>query len=491
MNRSPFAGIALTFIIGILVAKYTNIPFIFFWITSFTFLIFSLIFLKHKKAFFFFVCLTVLFFGSCHLRNSQSLPHNHIYNFTPPKGTPVYVEGVVDSDPVTNSKVTSFLLKAERLIRQEKDEKICGRVLVKIFKKKHFSYGDRLLIEGNLYRVPYFRISRRLNYRDYLEQKHIYSFLSARKGSTTKLLDKRKGNSLKAFAFYMRGRMKRVIEDNMSPFAGSILNAIILGERSDLSKDLRMAMVQSGTVHIIAISGLHVGLVTLLTLIILKIFRIPKVPRYIIASVILIIYCILTGAKTPVVRVTIIVLITFFGYIIMRQVSIYNTLSLAALLILIFNPQELFNISFQLSFISIISIIALSPKIKALFPKKNGIIALLSGSLAAWIGLLPLTAYYFNIVSTVAVLANMVVIPYLLIVVGSGFTFLLIDFIYSPLSHIFSASCEISILFLVKFITLLARIPGAYFHFPNISLSLVICYYLVIMGLILLRAPKK
>lgn len=474
MNKAPLSPVVFTFIMGILAARYIRIPFLLFWTPSLLALILSIIFLSSRKRFPFFLILAIFFLGGAIFRNTQNLPFNHISNFVSDKGSHIYVEGIIDSDPIIRTKLTTFVFKAQRLIKENKNEKVCGRILVKVFGNRNFFYGDRLFIEGNVYKAPYYRISKRLNYRDYLKQKRIYSILSASKDSIIRLLEKGQGNPFKAFAFNIRRRIKRIIENNISPFSASILNAVILGQRSNLSNDLRKIMVQSGTVHIIAISGLHVGLVTFITLMALKIFRIPRKLCYVITAFVLIIYCLLTGARTPVIRVTIMALIFLFGYIIMRQTNIYNSLSFAALLILFFNPQELFNVSFQLSFMSIISIVGLSPKIKSLFgkglltnPYLRFLITLFSSSLAAWIGLSPLIAYYFNIISPIAILANMIIVPYLSIVIGSGLIFILAGFICPPFSHIFSASCEASIIFLIKYVSLLVRIPGAYFYLPG------------------------
>lgn len=498
MNRAPLSGAAVVFIAGILVAKYTDIPFSIFWMAALPAIILSIVFLKSRVKFLIFIVFSVLFLGGAALRNSQELPPHHISNFITYKGNDVRIEGIIASDPVVKKKSTNFVIKAQRLFRDDEELKVCGKVLVKAFKKGHFIYGDKLLIEGSMYRAPYFRISKRSNYRDYLTQKGIYSILSVKKESVVKSLGERAANPIKASAFYMRRRLKRIIESNMSPLSSSILNAIILGERSNLPDGLREIMVQSGTVHIIAISGLHVGLISFIALMTLNILRIPKKASYFITVFVLILYCILTGARTPVVRVTIMAIMLFFGYIIQRETSLFNTLSVAALAILIYNPQQLFNISFQLSFMSIISIGWLSPKIKAIFRKDYfkktffGImIMLFSGSLAAWIGLTPLIAYNFGIVSPIAIAANMIVVPYLSIVVGSGILAVFVGFIYAPLGPIFFATSEISILFLIKLLTLLARIPGAYLTLPDIPPYLVISYYAAIIVFYGLQTPKN
>ena len=177
MNRAPLSIVTIAFIIGILVARYTNIPFVIFWILSFLTILFSIAFLRSKTKFLTLLFFSILFLGSVAFSNSQSLPSNHISNFTLYKGAPVYLGGIIDSDPEIKAKFTSFIFKTEGLIKDNREKKVCGKVLVKAFGERDLLYGDRLLIKGTLYKAPYFRISKNLNYRDYLRKQNIYSIL--------------------------------------------------------------------------------------------------------------------------------------------------------------------------------------------------------------------------------------------------------------------------------------------------------------------------
>jgi len=282
--------------------------------------------------------------------------------------------------------------------------------------------------------------------------------------------------------------MREAIVKNLSPFSAGILNAIILGERQNLSAHTRDVLVYSGTVHIIAISGLHLGIVAFIILLILKIIKIPRRPRYILAILLLIFYCLLTGANTPVLRSTVMATILLLSYFLEREVNIYNSLSLAALIILAVNPWQLFEVSFQLSFLSVTSIVWLSPKIKSLFPEKLNkipwigfLISIFSVSFAAWLGLLPLIAYYFGILSPITILANMIIVPYMTIIVASGFSLALIGVLIPSLSPIFAASNELCILILFKINSSLIAIPGAYFKLPQISFVYVLLYYILLI----------
>jgi competence protein ComEC len=487
--RYPLAGLCIVFCLGIITAANTKIPFLIFYFLTFLSLIFSIVFLKENTKFNIFILCIAFSLGATSLTNSQILPNYHIAKLIPYKSDSVSLIGVIDNDPIYQDKNVSFILKAEKLRINGTWQKTCGKVLVKVFKKKRFSYGDRLFLLGNLYR-PFSFSKGEFNYRDYLKHQGIYLILGIKKDNIIKQLDKDAGNPLKSFAFRIRHKMKDVIVKNLSPFSAGILNAIILGERQNLPVYVRDVLVKSGTVHIIAISGLHLGIAAFIILLILKIIKIPRKPRYILTIFLLIVYCILTGANTPVVRATVMATVFFLAYFFKREVNIYNSLSLATLIILAVNPWQLFEVSFQLSFLSVISIVWLSPKIKSIFPEKLNktprlgfLISIFSMSFAAWLGLLPLIAYYFKILSPITILANMIIVPYMTIIVASGFSLALIGILIPSLTSIFAASNELFILILFKINSSLIAIPGAYFKLPSISFVYVLLYYALLISI--------
>ncbi len=480
---------ALVFCLGIISAAYFKIPFPALYLLAFLSLISSIIFLKQNTKFNIFILCVGFFLGASVLKNSQILPNCHIAKIIAYKSDSVSLVGVIDNDPIYyQGRGVSFILKTEKLKVDEIWLKACGKVLVKSLKKNNFAYGDRLFLLGKLYR-PFSFSKGEFNYRNYLRHQNIYLILSLKKDSVVKQLDKNVGNPVKSFAFRIRHKMRDVIVKHLSFFSAGILNAIILGERQNLPVYVRDTLVYSGTVHIIAISGLHLGIAAFIILLILKIIKIPRKPRYILAILLLIVYCMLTGANTPVMRATIMASTLLLGYFLKREVNIYNSLSLAALIILMVNPWQLLEVSFQLSFLSVISIVWLSPKIKSLFPEKLNkiprirfLISIFSVSFAAWLGLLPLIAYYFSILSPITILANMIIVPYMTIIVASGFTLALIGILIPSLAPIFAASNELFILILFKINSFLIAIPGAYFKLQEISFIYVLLYYLLLIS---------
>ncbi len=218
------------------------------------------------------------------------------------------------------------------------------------------------------------------------------------------------------------------------------------------------------------VSGFNVGIVIFIIVSVLKLIRIPRKSRYIIAIPLLILYCFVTGSSTPVVRSTIMAIVFMLGALLRREPDIYNSCALAAIFILLINPRQIFDIGFQLSFSSVISIVYLYPRIKSLLrlegfrikPFKfiiEGIIV----SLSAWIGTMGFVAYYFKIFSPVTVLANLFIVPLATWITLCGFSLVIAGSVFLPLTQLFSHTAELAVALLVRLSYLLVKLPGAYF----------------------------
>ncbi|MDI6759066.1 MAG: ComEC/Rec2 family competence protein [Candidatus Omnitrophota bacterium] len=488
MKLPILALFTICFCIGICLGRFLRIPFLSLYAVVCVILAVSFVFIRYK-AFIWLLFILAISLGSLFLSLTYILPLNHIKNFILYKGAPIFIKGTIISFPQGGHNRSSFILSAKELICSDKTYSVSGEVLVKAENRKEaFFYGDRLLLEGRLYRP--FSFSKEFNYRDYLRRQGIYCVLSVKGNNFVKRLERNAANLIKLLILKLRLKIKKLIGKNLSSFSGSVLNAIILGDRQGMPFYVRDSLLKSGTVHIISISGFHIGIIFFIILVILKTLRILKKTRYLLAMIFLVIYCVLTGAGAPVVRATMMAGVLSFSYFLRREADIYNSLFLAALIILIINPCQLFEISFQLSFLSVLSIVWLQPKIKAIFPNdmdKVGclrfLILLFCASSAASLGLLPLVAYYFKIITPITVLANMIIVPYISIVVACGFALGLVGLFVPVLAPAFAATCELSILLLFKINSLLISFPGAYFKLPTMPFYYILLYYILLVSI--------
>jgi competence protein ComEC len=194
--------------------------------------------------------------------------------------------------------------------------------------------------------------------------------------------------------------------------------ALLFGEKTELSKEISTNYTQAGIIHILAISGLHIALIYGIVLWLTKpLLRIKKGKLYIflISLCILWFYAILSGFSASIVRAAVMFSVVALAKILNRQANIYNSLAVSALLLLVYNPNYLFDVGFQLSFAAVLSIVIFQPLVRKYSYSKNLIILkikeLLLISLVAQIGVLPLILYYFGQFPLLFLLANLIAIP--------------------------------------------------------------------------------
>ncbi|MBL7130104.1 MAG: ComEC/Rec2 family competence protein [Candidatus Omnitrophica bacterium] len=476
-----------------------HIPILFLYIFAWIFIIFSFIFtpplragagFSRRKISTFLLFALAFLLGALSLSSSYLLPYSHIRYFTFYKSKPVVIKGTVCDYPRISKNFSRFTLKAEELIWENVVYQVCGKAQVKIFRKEDISYGDRLQLKGKLFK-PYQIKGSRFSYREYLKRKHIYSILSVNKDTPIEYFGKGKAGSLKLIAYKIREKSSKILYRYLKPMPARIISAMILGERAAVPAHIQRQFAQTGTIHILAISGLHVGVVAFILQLLLKALGIRRRRRFTLIIFALIFYCFLTGARTSVVRATIMAIVLLLGFLLKREIRISHSLALAALIILIANPRQLFNLGFQLSFVSVICIVYLSPVIRRLFeiakqlrPAKAQRIcrgekfcsfaAILrfssnafSISLAVWLGLFSFILYYFRIISPITIFANIIIVPYMTIVVTLGISLLIIGAILPFLAPLFAASANLSIILLMQIIDFFDKIPYGYFYLAH------------------------
>jgi competence protein ComEC len=471
MSR-PLAWITLFFCAGIVFAKFIAINFWLVFALAAIALLLGTILINKKIAFPIILLTLSILSGMLIFRNSQILPKCHISNFIFYKSnSPYTVKGVIESPPETKNDLTTFVFNAKELYLGDLSYLCCGKILVRLKCKRSLSYGQNLILKGSLFMVPSLQQSGR-NYSNYLKEQGIYCIMRVDTENMTFALNKNRGFSVKRFAFWLKEKIEGIISRYVPDIPASVLGAMILGEQRNVPRIIYNSMIKTGTVHILVVSGFNVGIVVFIVTLFLKLTRIPRRARFIIAIPCLIIYCLLTGASTPVVRATVMGIFFLVAYLFKREPDIYNSLSLAALFILLINPRQLFNIGFQLSFVSVISIVYLYPRLKALIHldsvKIKSLKFLAEGclvSLSAWLGTCGFIAYYFQFFSPVTIFANLFVVPLATLITLCGFSLIFASLAIPFLAPYFALSSELAVTLLVKLNLFLSSLPFASFSF--------------------------
>lgn len=271
------------------------------------------------------------------------------------------------------------------------------------------------------------------DYKGYLASKgiHFRQFL----GRNLLLLPVPKSFQLKFALAYLRHYFAQAIQRYVArPESKQIALALLLGQKESLGKDVKQAFAVAGTQHILAVSGLHVGIIYSILLLPLTYFKQGETTfrkSYLLLVLgLLWIYALMTGFSPSVVRAVVMFSLVTLGQMRKRKPSIWNTLSFSALLLLVLDPGIGSNLGFQLSYLAVAGIVGLQPLILQIWSPSSRILdyfwQMTAVTLAAQLTTSPLTIHYFHTFPTYFLLANLLIVPlsYLILCVGVPFLLL-------------------------------------------------------------------
>ena len=214
----------------------------------------------------------------------------------------------------------------------------------------------------------------------------------------------------------------------------AIISALLLGQRQDISKEIYDSYSQAGAIHILAVSGLHVGIVLLLLNYLLKPLEFLKRGKYLKMGVIVILlwcFAIVAGLSASVTRAVTMFTIIAIAMHLKRPTNIYNTLAISAFVLLLIKPNFLFDVGFQLSYMAVLAIVIIQPMLYKLYIPRYKVVDLFwnvfTVTLAAQFGVIPLSLYYFHQFPGLFFLSNLVIIPFLGIILGFGIVVILLS----------------------------------------------------------------
>ena len=325
-------------------------------------------------------------------------------------------------------------------VNQINENRVQGKILLKISNKDALqNIGNQiniLLDSMQIKPIPKALNPYAFNYRNYLANKQIYHQITLRDIAYESVFHK--SGILLQYAEISRNKIKTLFKENgIKSDEYNLAVALFLGERQYLSDEIKQSFQNSGAIHILAISGLHIGIL----LIFLRFLFHPikkffgKTTFLFLTILFLWFYAFLTGFSPSVLRAVMMFSFLQIGLELRRATNVYNTLFAAALLLLVFQPNMVFEIGFQMSFAAVLSIVSFYPIFSKLYHIKHNAlkrtIDLFVVSLAAQIGVLPFTLYYFHQFPIYFFLTNLFAIPLLFVVLLFGFAL-----IFSGLSGI-------------------------------------------------------
>ncbi len=344
------------------------------------------------------------------------------------------------------------------------------------------------------------------DYRIYLERQGVYYQLKANSLSDWRIVDSNTNNTpplSDRFLTWAQQTLARGLPTEDEPL--QLMWAMTLGWKTALTGEVNEPFMRSGTMHIFAISGLHIALIAAILVALMRIIRVPRAWCGVVVIPLIWFYTGATGWQSSAIRSTIMMTIIIGGWSLHRPSDLINSLAAAGFAILLWDPQQLFQAGFQLSFFVVLSIALFMPPLEKIRDRLLAIDPLLAPevipkwkrdlralsrvvltsivtSLAAWLGSLPLTAYYFHIFSPVTLLANLVVVPMSSITLMCNLGSLLCGDLLPWLTELFNHCGWAWMLAMIKVSRWCTELPGAFLYMPAPSAITFVLYYAVLVG---------
>jgi len=417
-----------------------------------------------------------------------------------------YKEGdtlIVSINEPLQVKSSSYRTEAivENIISNGSSQSYKGKVLLSFSKSdiaSSLKYGDKILITKPLQRIRNLGNPAEFDYRQYSAFRQTYHTLWLEENDWMPL-HQNDGNAFKSFIISARLKILSALKENIkSKDELAIAEALLVGYRDDLDIDIVQAYSSTGVVHIISISGLHLGIIYLfLAWLFNKIPGINKVKVVRLALLLgsLWIFSLVTGASPPVLRAAVMFSFIIIGEGLGRQSSIYNTLAASAFVLLCVDPFMLWDIGFQLSYLSITGIVMFQKPLYKLLYFDNKLFdkiwKLMSVSIAAQLLTFPLCLYYFHQFPLFFITTNIIVVPLTALIL-----YLEIALVLTYPLHIVAFNIgrivELLISLMNKLILLTSQLPFAIWNYiPATVISTVLLYGIILAACYWLMNKNK
>ena len=447
-----------------------------------------------------FVLLTALFLGAA--RYQVSIPNfdaHHIAFFND-RDYDLLITGTIVEPPDYRDAYTNLRVEVQKVDTGEGDleEAVNGLLLVRVSNNQIYHYGDIVRLRGKLKTPPE---NEDFSYRDYLAGKHIHSYMTT---AEVTILPGVGGNPFSRAMYAIKDRSLENVYKMFPDPESSLLAGVLLGVDTGLTRELQQAFKNTGTAHIIAISGFNISIIAGLFVTFFSKFLGPR-RGAILAILGIAFYTALVGADAAVVRAAIMGSLALFARQVGRRQFALNTLLAVALLMCMWNPLYIWDVGFQLSFFATLGLIlyatpfsdAANQLITRYFPTSAAekFVELFSEfvllTLAAQVTTIPIMAYHFQRISLVSFIANPFILPAQPAVMILGGLAVLLSFIWLPLGQVAAWVAWPFVVYTIRMVEIFDSIPHGTIVLGDLSIWFVIAVYAVLFAVTFAGAQIK
>jgi competence protein ComEC len=366
----------------------------------------------------------------------------------------------------------------QQLIVEVLEEKAETKILLSAGLEADYKYGDMINFSGILKKPENFITDqgKEFDYVNYLRKDGILYVIGFPR---IEIISSGNGNSIRGALFSIKEKFLEKMNFAINSPENLLMGGLILGEKSSFGEDFRKNLVDTGTIHIVALSGYNV---TIVAEWIMKLFAfLPKKLGIGVGILAILLFIIMTGGGSTAIRAGIMAVLVLIARATGRNYDVARALILAGVFMIILNPFLLaFDVSFQLSFIATIAVIFFTPRIEKYFlwvSKRFGLRDIVSVTTAAYIFVFPFILYKMGNFSLVALPANILILPFIPFTMLFGFLTSFIGLLWYPLAVPLGYISYLFLHYELSVIDFFANIPFAAFSFPNFPLFLTLIIY--------------
>ena len=502
-SEYPFLRYVLFFILGIMLYPYAN--FLGMWeITSLTFALFGTYLIlslvdRFQLAFRFktlfpimaYALLTSMGLMFTYLKDATNDP-SHLMHHQKIEGYLGIVNDLDQKKP--NTYANRILVTGVK--KEGKYQPSTGEVIIYHKLPEPLLPGEMVWVYGNPSSIAPPKNPNEFDYRTFLRVQQIYHshFVDDKIQRVGKIDHSPVNNFMLRLRASIQENMDRHIQ---TPYSNQIAKALLLGQKKHVEKEVSEAYVTAGTMHVLAVSGLHVGIVYGFFFLFIKPYRLPGHKRILYLSLLIMIiwmYALITGMSPSVMRAATMFTLMGLAQMKSRSPSIYNSLALSALILLVFDPFIIYSVGFQLSYLAVFGIVLLQPKIAGLWQPNNKVITyfwnIISVSIAAQLMTFPISVHYFHVFPTYFMISNLIAIPGAFLIMSVGIPFMLLYFV-EPVANVLGKVVDFLIYIENSMMFNFQALPLARIEHINFAPLEMVLFWALVASIYLLSVTSK
>ncbi|MBK9924762.1 MAG: ComEC/Rec2 family competence protein [Anaerolineales bacterium] len=501
-TQPPLMWFSLAFLLGIVIGKLIPLSLLVWLGLAVIFIILAIVALivvsRLKLSFlgraqdtaFFFILFFGLFLGAA--RYQFSVPHFDAFHiaFYNDRDYELLVTGTLVEPPDYRDSYTNLRVKVNAVDTGDGDLNVGGLILVRASNNQLFEYGEQIRLRGKLKTPPE---DEEFSYRDYLAAKNIHSYMT---GAEITVLPGNGGNPfVRALYAFKQKSLDNIYQLFPDP-ESSLLAGILLGVDAGLTKELQQAFKNTGTAHIIAISGFNISIIAGIFFAFFSRFLGNK-RGAVVAIVGIVLYTFIVGADAAVVRAAVMGILALWARQLGRRQVALNTLLVVAFLMCMWNPLYVWDVGFQLSFFATLGLILYATPfsefanriITRYFPTSTAERAaeLFSEfvllTLAAQLTTIPIMAYHFQRISLVSFIANPFILPVQPAVMIIGGLAVLLSHVWFLLGQLVAWIAWPFVVYTIRMVELFDKVPHGTIFLGDFSIWFVILFYATLFSL--------